>query len=414
MTTLIINIKQLTTPEIDILRAMAGCNDPISGERQPLSISHKPKNKLAWEVYISRSTMSSLIDRGLAVYRNLDGDDDYKFLEITQLGLDVIGMGGIVDRPYTMEKLEFLARIAEQIARNNPQVMPMYDQPQLAPDEDAIETEAVKDLLVEDAMTAIEAQHQQQITVIEYYALKPDFRPQVTRGLHEVLSIRLHDFFAPPLFPYERFILRLKDIGFEVVAEAYDILDVVSQPDFLPQKWVVFAVYGNQESERKIFHSYADDADEATEIGQRLAILNAWKGDFLTWECLPPSLSLNDKAQPLAIEQPDMAVTQQVIAAPDESRPLKSRTPHDMAMGVWHSMQAQWDLLVPNGQLIAYCKSHDLDYRETRAMLIYEVSKSNPQGYTRKEHNLTEHECLGYIRAIEAFVSQNVPTSGQE
>lgn len=90
----------------------------------------------------------------------------------------------------------------------------------------------------------------------------------------------------------------------------------------------------------------------------------------------------------------------------EDAKPLKPRTPHDLAIGVWHSMQASTDLLAPHGALIRYCKVHDLEYRDVRAQLVYDVSKNNPAGYTRKEHNLTEHEVKEFIRAVDQFTSQ--------
>lgn len=90
----------------------------------------------------------------------------------------------------------------------------------------------------------------------------------------------------------------------------------------------------------------------------------------------------------------------------EDAKPLKPRTAHDLAIGVWHSMEAGRDLLAPHGLLIRYCKVHGLEYRDVRAQLVYDVSKNNPAGYTRKEHNLTEHEVKEFIRAVDQFTSQ--------
>lgn len=79
----------------------------------------------------------------------------------------------------------------------------------------------------------------------------------------------------------------------EEIDEQYLVIDL--EPDFATEEhpactqWRVYAVYGNEQEEYKIFNSFADSEDEAIRIGQEMAIARQGMHGFLTFECVPPS-----------------------------------------------------------------------------------------------------------------------------
>jgi hypothetical protein len=52
--------------------------------------------------------------------------------------------------------------------------------------------------------------------------------------------------------------------------------------------WQVYAIYGDEEQETKIFHRFAKSEEDAIKIGQEMAIARQGVYQFLTFECVPP------------------------------------------------------------------------------------------------------------------------------